>query len=87
MMNALGLAEAVTYGEGGLETRLRRWEAAERPVIQHTQRFSYRLGHLNPLPDGPRSALLTVMNRSRTLAGMRMRAATTVPTGMNRFPA
>ncbi|MEU1881463.1 FAD-dependent oxidoreductase [Streptosporangium sp. NPDC020072] len=87
MMNALGLAEAVTFGEGDLETRLRRWEAAERPVIQHTQRFSYRLGHLNPLPDRPRAALLAVMNRSRSLARMRMRAATTIPTGMNRFPA
>ncbi|MFI6294844.1 FAD-dependent oxidoreductase [Nonomuraea sp. NPDC050790] len=87
MMNALGLAEAVTFGEGGLEARLRRWEAAERPVIQHTQRFSYRLGHLNPLPDRPRAALLALMNHSRALARMRMRAATTVPTGMTRFPA
>ncbi|MEU1734562.1 hypothetical protein [Streptosporangium sp. NPDC020145] len=56
-------------------------------VAAHTQRFSYRLGHLNPLPDRPRAALLAVMNRSRSLARMRMRAATTIPTGMNRFPA
>ncbi|MFC6886480.1 MULTISPECIES: FAD-dependent oxidoreductase [Actinomadura] len=81
MMNALGLAHAVTRRGGSPADRLRAWEAVERPVIQHTQRFSRRLGTLNALPEAPRTAVMSLMGRSRGLARSRLRAAMTSPTG------
>lgn len=87
MMNALGLADAITGRTGTLAYRLMAWEATERPVIEHTQRFSQRLGMLNRVPDAPRSVLLSLLGRSATLGRMRLRAAQATPTGYERFGA
>lgn len=84
MMNALGLAHTVTHARGSLPDRLRAWEARERPTIQHTQRFSYRFGQLGSVPDRPRSALLSVLNKTPAFGRSRLRAATTLPTGYTR---
>lgn len=83
MMAALGLAHTVTFGDGDLGTRLRRWEAVERPLIEHTQRFSYGVGRLNDVPDLPRTVLLSVLGRSATFGRSRLRAANAVPTGIS----
>ncbi|MDI9896870.1 NAD(P)/FAD-dependent oxidoreductase [Rhodococcus sp. IEGM 1381] len=81
MTNAFGLAHAVTHTEGSLRDALTSWEATERPLIEHTQRFSYRVGQLNNVPDLPRTALLTVLGRSSAVGRSRLRAATALPTG------
>ncbi|OZC55908.1 4-oxoquinaldine-3-monooxygenase [Rhodococcus sp. 06-621-2] len=81
MTNAFGLAHAVTHTEGSLRDALTSWEATERPLIEHTQRFSYRVGQLNNVPDLPCTALLTVLGRSSAVGRSRLRAATALPTG------
>jgi 2-polyprenyl-6-methoxyphenol hydroxylase-like FAD-dependent oxidoreductase len=82
MMAASGLAHEATTGAGTLSERLTRWERTERPLIRHTQRFAYRVGLLNDVPDLPRTALLTALGRSRAFGRSRLRAAHAVPTGV-----
>lgn len=82
MMAASGLAHEVTTGVGPLGERLARWERTERPLIRHTQRFAYRVGLLNDVPDLPRTALLSALGRSRSFGRSRLRAAHAVPTGV-----
>lgn len=81
MMAALGLAHAVTTGRGELSQRLREWETRERPLIEHTQRFSYLVGRMISIPDTPRSVLLRALARSASFGRSRLRAATAIPTG------
>ncbi|WP_306320184.1 MULTISPECIES: FAD-dependent monooxygenase [unclassified Streptomyces] len=82
MMGALGLADALSReGAGGIEERLAAWEERERPLIEHTQQWSYRLRLLNRVPDAPRSSLLSLAGRCRTFGTSRLRAAMAVPTG------
>jgi 2-polyprenyl-6-methoxyphenol hydroxylase-like FAD-dependent oxidoreductase len=86
MMNALGLADALSApGDAGLEQRLATWESTERPLIEHTQTWSYRLRLLNGIPDAPRSPLLSLSGRMKSLGASRMRAALATPTGSERF--
>ncbi|MFB8003073.1 FAD-dependent oxidoreductase [Nocardia sp. NPDC056000] len=87
MMNALGLADAVsTLSAGGdIAERLREWESRERPVIEHTQRWSYGLRLVNRIPDAMRSPVLTVSGRIERLGRSRMAAALSTPTGFDRF--
>lgn len=85
MMAALGLAHTVTHGTGTLGDRLHAWEARERPLIAHTQRFSFRVGRLNDVADLPRTALMAVLGRSRAFGRSRLRAARAVPTGVSPF--
>ncbi|MDR6174867.1 2-polyprenyl-6-methoxyphenol hydroxylase-like FAD-dependent oxidoreductase [Nocardioides zeae] len=80
MMSALGLAVAVS-GDEDLAGQLAAWEQTERPLISHTQRFSFRVGRLNDLPSFPRALLLRALGRSRAFAHARLRAANAVPTG------
>ncbi|WP_033323866.1 FAD-dependent oxidoreductase [Actinomadura atramentaria] len=85
MMSALGLADALCSSDASVEQRLRDWEYAERPTVEHTQRWSYRLGQLNYLPDSARSSLLRGSRFLASLGASRMRAARTIPTGADRF--
>ncbi|MFI9455848.1 FAD-dependent oxidoreductase [Amycolatopsis sp. NPDC052450] len=85
MMSALGLADALSTPGSPVDQRLRDWEYAQRPVVEHTQRWSYRLRKLNNLPDTARSALLHAGALAPRLGASRMRAARTVPTGHGRF--
>ncbi|MFC9976984.1 FAD-dependent oxidoreductase [Spirillospora sp. NPDC127200] len=80
MMNALGLANALAASDAPVPRRLAAWEAAERPTIEHTQDWSYRLRLLNLIPDGPRSPFLRLTNGIEALGRSRLRAALTVPT-------
>lgn len=81
MMSALGLAEQLSRGTAPIDQRLRDWEHLERPVIEHTQRWSFRLGLLNNLPDVARTRLLQAAGVMPRLGVSRMRAARTLPTG------
>lgn len=83
MMSALGLAHAVSMPEHSLESALGLWEATERPVIEHTQRFSVRVGELNDVPDEARREILGVSDKLARIGQSRSRAATTIPTGVN----
>ncbi|MER5987943.1 FAD-dependent monooxygenase [Streptomyces sp. NPDC001787] len=86
MMNALGLADALSApGAATLEGRLATWERTERPLIEHTQLWSYRLRLLNVIPDAPRAPLLSLAGRWKSLGASRMRAALATPTGADRF--
>ncbi|MFI0409298.1 FAD-dependent oxidoreductase [Actinomadura sp. 3N508] len=85
MMSALGLADALSDPSAPVDQLLRDWEYTERPTIEHTQRWSHRLGHLNNLPDAARSSLLRGSRLLPRLGASRMRAALTIPTGVGRF--
>lgn len=85
MMSALGLADVLGGSDGPVDQLLRDWEYAERPTVEHTQRWSYRLGRLNYLPDPARASLLKGSRFVPRLGASRMRAALTVPTGAGRF--
>lgn len=85
MMSALGLADALGSDDGPVDQQLRNWEYAQRPVVEHTQRWSYRLRLLNNVPDSPRSLLLRASELVPALGASRMRAARTIPTGHDRF--
>lgn len=83
MTNAFGLAHAVSHTHDSLAVGLAQWEATERPLIEHTQRFSCRVARLNNVPNLPRTALMTVLSKSSALGRSRLRAATSVPTGFS----
>ncbi|MEU9023096.1 FAD-dependent monooxygenase [Actinomadura sp. NPDC048394] len=85
MMSALGLADALSGSGAPVDQRLRDWEYAERPTIEHTQRWSHRLGRLNYVPDAARASLLRGCGRVHRLGASRLRAALTTPTGSGRF--
>ncbi|WP_307801119.1 FAD-dependent oxidoreductase [Actinomadura violacea] len=85
MMSALGLADALSGSDAPVDQRLRDWEYAERPTIEHTQRWSHRLGQLNYVPDAARASLLKGCGRLPRLGASRLRAALTTPTGSGRF--
>jgi 2-polyprenyl-6-methoxyphenol hydroxylase-like FAD-dependent oxidoreductase len=82
MMSALGLAHAVSGTGPSIEQSLQVWEATERPLVEHTQRFSVRVGELNDVPDEAREAIIRATGRLPRVGRARARAATTVPTGV-----
>ncbi|GAA3699299.1 NAD(P)/FAD-dependent oxidoreductase [Arthrobacter ginkgonis] len=83
MMSALGLAHAVSESGRSLESALDLWEATERPVIEHTQRFSVRVSELNDVPDEARKEILGATSKLPRIGQSRARAATTNPTGVS----
>ncbi|OYO06115.1 FAD-dependent monooxygenase [Enemella evansiae] len=82
MMSAIGLADAVSSGQGSREAQLRTWEARERPLITHTQRFSVGVALLNDVPDLARRPLLSALGRSTGFGRSRLRAARATPTSL-----
>ncbi len=85
MMNAVGLAHAVTVGEGGISDRLRFWEETERPLIEYTQNFSTGVAQLNDLPESVRTTFVGALAASADFGRNRLRAAMTTPTGIAPF--
>ncbi len=81
MMNAVSLAYHVSSDEPISKT-LRQWEAAERPLIEHTQRVSRLYGRLLSCPDSIRATILRAINRSEWLNAQRQRTARYVPVGL-----
>jgi 2-polyprenyl-6-methoxyphenol hydroxylase-like FAD-dependent oxidoreductase len=80
MMNALSLAVYLER-ESDTATALRTWEAAERPMTEHTQRISYILGLPTTWPPALRAAALGIAGRSKWLTKRRARTAMHKPTG------
>jgi 2-polyprenyl-6-methoxyphenol hydroxylase-like FAD-dependent oxidoreductase len=82
MMSAVGLAHAVSEPGRALDSALELWEATERPLIEHTQRFSVRVGEMNNVPDEARKEILRATSKLARIGQSRARAATTTPTGL-----
>ena len=80
MMNALGLAvalEAAPDLAGGLTT----WERRERPLTEHTQRWTQIYGLTLGLPKALKPILIGMEQHLPWLAAQYVRAANHVPTG------
>lgn len=91
MSNMLALAVSVDRRRGDIPLGLREWEARERPLVEHTQRWTYRWGLLSATcPRGferLRGPLVGWAGRRRFVAEHLSRAARHVPTGTEALPA
>lgn len=80
MMNALGLAVAVDEAPT-VEAGLAAWEARERPLTEHTQRWSRIYSSTTFWPDWMRAGAFKLSARSAYLSEKMRRTAAHVPTG------
>jgi 2-polyprenyl-6-methoxyphenol hydroxylase-like FAD-dependent oxidoreductase len=80
MMNALSLAVFLEKSQG-VETALQAWEAAERPLTNHTQRLSLLFGMPAFWPPRLRALFYSLAARSQWLTAQRTRTARHIPTG------
>ncbi len=74
MMNGLGLAAALSDA-GDIPQALGDWEARERPIIEHTQEMSERLGDMNYWPDEVRSQVMKIVGASPEVGALRGKTA------------
>jgi 2-polyprenyl-6-methoxyphenol hydroxylase-like FAD-dependent oxidoreductase len=79
LMNAIGLAAAVD-DVSDIPSALDQWEARERPITEHTQEMSDRLGDMSLWPDDVRSKVMEITGASPYVAEQRMRTAMHIPT-------
>ena len=79
MMNALGLAEALHHA-AAIEPALAAWERRERPLTEHTQRWTRIYGATMFLPK-PAKKLSILVEKLPWVAAQYVRAANHVPTG------
>jgi len=79
MMNALGLAEALRAADS-IETALVQWERRERPLTEHTQRWTRIYGATMFLP-APLKTISILVEKLPWVAAQYVRAANHVPTG------
>jgi 2-polyprenyl-6-methoxyphenol hydroxylase-like FAD-dependent oxidoreductase len=80
MMNGLALAAALDETHN-IEDALRRWEARERPLTEHTQRVSALYSRVTTLPPRIRGIVLWLAAKSRWAREQRERTALHIPTG------
>ena len=80
MMNALGLAVALE-GAPDLATGFATWESRERPLTEHTQRWTRIYGLTLGLPKYLKPISIGLENHLPWLAAQYVRAANLVPTG------
>jgi 2-polyprenyl-6-methoxyphenol hydroxylase-like FAD-dependent oxidoreductase len=80
MMGALGLAVSLSEHEQ-VEAALDGWEKRERPIMEHSQRFSTLYGRLTSSPPVIRARLLSLLHRWRWLNEQRLKTALHRPTG------
>jgi len=80
IMNAFSLAVALDSG-ADLGASLMRWEERERPVTEHTQRWSRFYGAVTLWPEHFRSFAFSMTERSTWLRSQLDRTARYVPTG------
>jgi 2-polyprenyl-6-methoxyphenol hydroxylase-like FAD-dependent oxidoreductase len=83
-MNALSLAVLVS-GAPSIEEGLRRWEANEQSLTEHTLMVAGFWGSLTTWPAMIRTPILKFGARSKWLMSHRQRAAHHVPTGAEAF--
>ncbi|MCW5750008.1 MAG: FAD-dependent monooxygenase [Alphaproteobacteria bacterium] len=86
MMNALGLAVTLEHG-ADVETALEEWERKERPLTDHTQRFSSFYSELTVWPEWLRSRVFALLARSSWLRSQHQRTAFHIPRGTEGFDA
>ena len=79
MMNALGLAAAVEEAPD-IAAALDRWERRERPLTEHTQRWTRIYGTTMFLPK-PLKTVSILVERLPWVAAQYLRTANHVPTG------
>jgi 2-polyprenyl-6-methoxyphenol hydroxylase-like FAD-dependent oxidoreductase len=79
MMNALGLAVAVQNAPS-IETALYNWEQRERPLTEHTQRWTRIYGSTMFLPKTLKRVSIRV-EKLPWVAAQYVRTANHVPTG------
>jgi 2-polyprenyl-6-methoxyphenol hydroxylase-like FAD-dependent oxidoreductase len=79
MMSGLGLAAALSE-TNDLSEALHNWEARERPIIEHTQEMSERLGDMNYWPDAVRSQVMKIVGASPEIGALRGKTALHEPT-------
>jgi 2-polyprenyl-6-methoxyphenol hydroxylase-like FAD-dependent oxidoreductase len=80
MMNALALAVALDE-TGDVPAALSAWEERERPLTEHTQRWSEIYGRLTTWPEQMRSLAFHALGRVKWLRRRYQRTANHVPTG------
>ena len=80
MMNALGLAVALQEAPS-LESALDRWEWRERPLTEHTQRWTRIYSATMFLPKALKKISIRVEQQIPWVAAQYVRAANHVPTG------
>jgi 2-polyprenyl-6-methoxyphenol hydroxylase-like FAD-dependent oxidoreductase len=83
MMNALGLAEALTqanFRADTIEAALAQWERRERPLTEHTQLWTRIYGATMFLP-APLKKISILVEKLPWVAAQYVRAANHVPTG------
>ncbi len=80
MMNGLGLAVALENAPD-LATGLAEWERRERPLTDHTQRWTRIYGNTLFLPDPLKKLAIQAEQHIPWLSGQYARAANHLPTG------
>ena len=85
MMNGLGLAVAVDEA-GDLASALDLWERRERPLTEHTQRWTRVYGATIFLPEWLKSLAINAEKHVPWLAAQYSRAAKHLPTGCETLP-
>ena len=80
MMNAMGLAVALEEAPD-LETAFRAWERRERPLVEHTQRWTRIYGNTIFLPRALKRVSIAAERRIPWIGRQYLRAANVVPTG------
>jgi 2-polyprenyl-6-methoxyphenol hydroxylase-like FAD-dependent oxidoreductase len=84
MMNALGLAVALDAGSGvmpDVAAALQAWEARERTLTEHTQRWTRIYGGILHVPNGLKPAAIRAERTVPWIARQYARTANHVPTG------
>ena len=81
MMNALSLA--VSLASNPVSDALTTWEAQERPLTEHTQRWSRIYGSLTIWPETLRSNAFAAMGKIKWIRRRYQRTANHKPTGYN----
>jgi len=81
MMNALSLA--VSLASNPVSDALTAWEAQERPLTEHTQRWSRIYGSLTIWPETLRSNAFAAMGKIKWIRRRYQRTANHKPTGYN----
>jgi 2-polyprenyl-6-methoxyphenol hydroxylase-like FAD-dependent oxidoreductase len=83
MQNGLALAEALKQvaDRRDIPDALEAWEAAERELIEHCQRWASLYGEVTHLPDAVRTKVVRGAMSDPWIAGQVFRAANHAPTG------
>lgn len=83
MQNGLAMAVALEQARDprDIPAALEAWEAAERPLVEHCQRWSILYGEVTCLPDEVRSRVIRSAMGDDWVAGQVFRAANSSPTG------